>query len=74
MKMKGKNILKMEIRKLMPDDWTNTVKYQFLTELADEYRKKSQDEVNADERKFRSRMPKKDIDYTPTLRKDAAKG
>lgn len=68
--MKGKNMMKMEVRKIMPDSLSNIDRYQFLTELADEYRKKSQAEVNADNRKFRSSRPKMDIDYTPTLRKD----
>ena len=27
--MKGKNFIKMEIRKLLPDDWTATIRYQF---------------------------------------------
>jgi len=57
--MKGKNFIKMEIRKLLPDDWTATVRYQFFTELADEYRKKSQTEINADEKRFRAKLPKK---------------
>lgn len=68
--MKGKNFIKMEIRKLLPDDWTATVRYQFLTELADEFRKKSQTEVNQDERKFRAKLPRKNIDYTPVMNKE----
>jgi len=65
----NKKLLKMEIIKLLPDNWSATQKYQFFESLADEYRKKSRDEVNSDERKFRAKIGKqKTEDYSPVLK------
>ncbi len=51
--------LKAEIIKLLPDNWTYVQRYQFFTELADDYRRKSQREVATEDKKFREKKFKK---------------
>jgi hypothetical protein len=40
-RMTKNKMIKVEIIKLLPDEWSYSKKYQFLQDLADEYKKKS---------------------------------
>lgn len=60
----NKKMLKMSIRQLLPETMTLPQKCALFEELAEEYRKKSREDVYKG-----SRMPLKGEDYSPILPK-----
>lgn len=50
MKAKTMKEIQMDIRNCLPEKWTYSQKLKALEELADEYRKKSRDEVYGDQK------------------------
>jgi len=63
-----KKQLKVHIITMLPGEWSYAEKLSFFEDLAAMYRKKSQLDVSSDERKFRAKIGKKNIDYTPVLK------
>lgn len=59
--------IKTEVIKILPDNWPYAKKLKVLEQLAEIYRKKSREEVEKDSLKFRAKVGRKDIDYSPVL-------
>jgi hypothetical protein len=70
MTKKDRNMIAMSIRKAMPDTMTLAEKAQLLENMADEYRKKSRDDVHSDAAKFRAKTGRVSAeDYSPIIDK-----
>lgn len=53
---KNENMIKAEIIKILPDNWSYSERYQLFQKIADEYKKKSAKEISTENRKFREKM------------------
>lgn len=49
-------MIKAEIIKLLPDDWSYQDRFHFFLKLSDEYKKKSRKEIERENNEFRIKM------------------